>query len=108
MHNSYPYFSTDFDSYGYENEEHVPEKSLLAAILGRALQDLSDRKQRKQALHWFLTQPHPEDIGISYQLCISVLKLGKLHMEFIRQRIEDTLAGRNEMTRLQRLRRVCR
>lgn len=108
MRNFQPCYCMDFDTYGYDNDQYIPERSLIAAILGRALQDLSDRKERKQALHWFLAPADQDAGGISYEMCLSILQLREIHIYFIKQRILDTLSGRNELTKLQRLRRVIR
>jgi hypothetical protein len=100
-----PSLYTEGDGFDLDNDQCTPEKLLIAAVLGRALQDLCDRKERKQALHWFL-ESEDNAPGISFRFCISILNLGYTHIRAINQRIFNTLAGQHELTKLQRLRRV--
>lgn len=65
---------SDDDSYSQE----IPERTLLAAVLDRAVKDLSAKEPilvQRDAIVWFLSKKK-HDKCFNYQDCIEVFKLG--------------------------------
>lgn len=86
---------SSYSRYKVEDSDFVtrmPETHLLAALLERAVRDLSptaDQVDRRSAIYWFLRKESSDNRGFSFQDVAELLQLSDKHLRFIQEKLED-------------------